>query len=123
MNKILSNSAPIFMRLLAGMAVLLLCAIVGVAIIVMLMVGTVWIAHMQLTTYGIDERSSALIIGIFLLASLLAIIRYGKKKCRYLRATSKQMVQLQPIMGGGLSRAFDSFMEGFSTNPSPPPPS
>jgi uncharacterized membrane protein len=116
MNKTMSNSVPLFMRLLGCMAALMLCAVVAVAVIVMVLVGAVWLVYMQLTAYGMDAQSSALIIGALLLLLLLVILLAAKKQWRQLRSTAQRMVQFQPPVGGQVARTFDAFMDGFTAD-------
>jgi uncharacterized membrane protein len=115
-NKTVSSATPLFIRMLASVAAITVCAIIAALIIVMLIVGGVWLTYWQLTAYGVDTQTSALIIGSLLLALLASVITAGKQHCYRLRYNSQKIFSFQPAIGGQISRVANAFMEGFDSS-------
>lgn len=117
-NKTVSSSTTLFLRLLAGMAAIIVCAITASLIIAILITGGVWLAYGELVTSGIDKQVAALIIGSLLLALLAAIMLTVKKYFYQLHIVSKTILNFKPPLGGKLSRVIDAFMEGLDSGQS-----
>ena len=114
-NKTVSSTGSLFLRLLAGMAAITVLALTSVIIIAMLIAGGAWLSYNQMVSANIDPQAAALIIGSLLLALLSSIILSAKSYYLGLQHTLKNTMDFQAPVGGNLTRAIEAFLNGFDS--------
>ena len=112
-SKTFSAATALLMRLIAGVATIIICVLVAVILVSVLLIGGILVAYRQLVITGMDPQMAALTIGGVLIVALIAVLLYARKHLNQLRLTSKSLVDFKTPGTDHLVRIMDAFMKGF----------
>lgn len=112
-GKTVSATTPLFLRLLRGMAVITLFAVLAAILLAVLIVGAVWLAYVQLVAAGIAANAAILIIGLVLIAMLLGVAMVVKHHCSKAAHLCRAILHAQAPVSNRIHRLSDAFMSGF----------
>ena len=112
-SKTVSAATSLLMRLIAGVAIIMLCVVIASILFAALVIGTILVAYRQLVLSGIDPQLSALIVGIVIAGLLVTVIMIAKKHISNIRFTSKNLTNFKAPGTDSIVKLIDAFLEGF----------
>jgi uncharacterized membrane protein len=121
-GKTVSSTAPLFMRLLLGMAAITVLAVVGAILAAALIMGGLWLAYSQLVESGIEPAFALMILGAVILFLLGLVVLSARNYWRKLNLITRRLVYRQAPISGRLSSIADAFIDGLLTDTSQPRP-
>ena len=112
-NKAVSSTTPLIMRLLIGMAAISMVTIFTAFLAAIITGAGMWLAYHGLIASGITPANAVLLIGMFLFALLFVLAMIMQHYWRKVSTTFNQIVHMQSPVGGRVSSLVDSFIAGF----------
>lgn len=103
---------PLFFRLLTGMAAIAICTVAATVIVTLIIADGAWVANMELISSGYDPKTSAVIVGVSLLALLGVIAYIAKLYCDRFQLISEEFINLEPRGVSHVANIVNAFYEG-----------
>ena len=113
LKRTVTSTTPLFMRLLLGMAALVVFAVIGAILGAFLMVGILWLIFDQLVANGVPAQNAQMLIAGGMLILLAASIAMAQKHWRQMRKIANSIIYLQSPIHGKLNTIADAFMSGY----------
>lgn len=111
-GKSVSNTTPMFMRLLVGMAAITLLTVIVAVLVSLLLLGGLWLAYAQLVEHGMEPLNAFLTLGGIIILLIGAVILIARNYLRRIRNLSKQVFQVHHPVTAGVSHVVNAFIEG-----------
>ncbi len=113
LKRTVSSTTPLFMRLLLGMAALVVFAVVGAILGAFIMAGLLWLIFDQMVAAGIPPQNAKLLLAGSVLVLFVVAISMAQKHWRNMRKLANNIIYLQSPIGGKLNAIADAFMDGY----------
>ena len=112
-SKTFSAASSLLMKLIAGVAVIMLCVVIASILFAALLIGAILVAYRQLVLSGMDPQASALLVGIVIAILLFIVILIAKKRISNIRLASKNLSNFKAPGTESVMKLVDAFLEGF----------
>lgn len=112
-SKTFSAASALLMKLIAGVAVIILCVVIASILFAALVIGAILVAYRQLVLSGMDPQLSALLVGAGIAAILLIVILIAKKRISDIKQASRNLSNFRAPGTDGVMKLIDAFLEGF----------
>lgn len=115
MRKTISPGIPLFQRLLAGMAAMLILSLIASILTGALVVGGVYFVYNALIVEGLDPQIALAGAGTLLFVLILALVLTTAILARNLRGVVKRIMIAEHPITHRVTSIADAFVEGLTT--------
>jgi hypothetical protein len=119
LGKTVSNTTPMFMRLLLGMAAITLLTVVTAILVSLLILGILWLSYEQLTAQGMEPQEVLLLLGGIITAFIVGAILWARSYLRRIRKLSRHLFLVRQPFSNGISNIAHAFIDGLLTPAEP----
>ncbi len=116
-GKTISNTTPIFTKLLLGVVAVTAFAVFASVLAAMLLVGGTWFLYVQMIAHGADNDIAALTIACLLIALLAMSAIIMREYIYRIRRISKRIIYMQTPLTTRLTNLADAFASGLLHTP------
>ncbi len=112
-NKTVTTTTPLFMRLILGMAVLTLLAVFASVLFAIVVAACAWFGYTQLIICGISSVAAFSIVFLILVALMLILCMVLQHHWRKLQQTLQHILYMQAPISSSVSILTDAFFRGY----------